>query len=148
MWLGQSCPNFNFVAIYAIFPPNPNSQISELTKKCLLQLCAVIFVLTLFFFMPYVVMLLMAWIASLFYNKHSELNICVSNIVLKLVSHSEFICSLYSTVVQLHSELQTVEIFAGSRIRQRRPRIYTGGPSVENLGNILSNRTQAWSQHL
>ena len=24
----------------------------------------------------------------------------------------------------------------------------TGGPSVENLGNVLGNRTQAWSQHL
>ena len=24
----------------------------------------------------------------------------------------------------------------------------TGGPSVENLGNVLGNRTQAWSHHL
>ena len=25
---------------------------------------------------------------------------------------------------------------------------HTGGPSVENLGNVLGNRTQAWSHHL
>ena len=26
--------------------------------------------------------------------------------------------------------------------------VYTGRPSVENLGNVLGNRTQAWSLHL
>ena len=33
MWFTQSCRNFDFVVIYAIFPPNPNSQIFRIDKK-------------------------------------------------------------------------------------------------------------------
>ena len=33
MWFTLSCCNFNFVLSYAIFPPNPNSQIFRIDKK-------------------------------------------------------------------------------------------------------------------
>ena len=33
MWLTQSCRNFNFVVIYAIFPPNPDSKIFRIDNK-------------------------------------------------------------------------------------------------------------------
>ena len=36
MWFTQSCSDFNFVLIYAIFPPNPNSQIFKIWQKKLL----------------------------------------------------------------------------------------------------------------
>ena len=33
IWFTQSCRNFDFVIIYAIFPTNPNSQIFRINKK-------------------------------------------------------------------------------------------------------------------
>ena len=36
MWFGQSCRDFSFVVIYAIFPPNPNFQIFRIEEKKLL----------------------------------------------------------------------------------------------------------------